>query len=203
PKLQLQGSFDQEAEEHGTDNIAGKWSGSDSDMREPGALELQMDGTGTSGVCTLSRSVSHDSQQNTCPLILQLGRLRAETNRLLEDLTEKEREFQQLLLQTLQQKNHDIESLRKRSKSTEVFSDALCEFHTTPVDSKAEELTQWLSTTQVDQQTIDKIVSNGYTLHDLLIDVTRDDLKYVQIRGGMMCRLWAAISAHRKLEGEK
>ncbi|XP_078423039.1 mitogen-activated protein kinase kinase kinase 5-like isoform X1 [Cetorhinus maximus] len=203
PKQELQGSFDQETDEQGTDNIPGKWSGSDSDMREPGALELQMDGAGTSGVSTLSCSVSHDSQHNTCPLILQLSRLRAETNRLLEDLAEKERDFQQLLLQALQQKNHDLKSLRKPSEPTDIFSVALCDFHTAPVDSEAEELTRWLSTAQADQQTIDKIVANGYTLQDLLTDVTRDDLKYIQIRGGMLCRLWAAISSHRKVEGEK
>ncbi|XP_078093860.1 mitogen-activated protein kinase kinase kinase 5-like isoform X2 [Mustelus asterias] len=202
PKLQIQGSFDQETDEQGTDNILGKWSGSDPDMREPEALDLQMDGAGTSGVSTLSRSVSHDSQQNSCRLIIQLGRLRAETNCLLEDLAEKERMFQQLLVQALQQRNHELESLRKRSESTAV-SIALCDSPTTPVDSETEELTQWLSTKQVNQRTIDKIIANGYTLHNLLNDVTRDDLMYVQIRGGMMCRLWAAISAHRKPEGEK
>ncbi|XP_067867221.1 mitogen-activated protein kinase kinase kinase 5-like isoform X2 [Heterodontus francisci] len=221
PKLQAQGSFDPETDEQDTDNILGKWSGSDCDMREPETLELQTDGAGTSGVSTLSRSVSHDSQQNPCPLIMQLSRLRAETNRygrhpqwaegmarqkitcLLEDLAEKERECQQLLLQALHQRNHDLKSLRERSESMDVLSVALCDFQSPPVDSETEELTQWLSTKQVDQRTIEKIVTNGYTLRDLLTDATRDDLKYAQIRGGMLCRLWAAISAHRKVEGEK
>uniref|UniRef100_UPI00398E5E85 mitogen-activated protein kinase kinase kinase 5-like n=1 Tax=Pristiophorus japonicus TaxID=55135 RepID=UPI00398E5E85 len=202
-KQQLHASFDQESDEQGTDNVPEKWSGSDSDMREPEALELQNDGAGTSGVSTLSRSVSHDSQQNTGPLIVQLSRLRAETNRLLEDLAERERACQQLLLQALHQKDHDIESLQKRSKSMDVLSVALCNFQSAPVDSETEELTQWLSTKHVNQGTIDKIVANGYTLQNLLTDATRDDLKYAQIRGGMLCRLWAVISAHRKMESEQ
>ncbi|XP_051892091.1 mitogen-activated protein kinase kinase kinase 5 isoform X2 [Pristis pectinata] len=196
-KLQMETSSDQERDEQGTDDFPGKWSGSLGDVGETDVLELQNDGAGTSGVSTLSRSVSYDSQQNTCPLILQLSRLRAETNRLLEDLAEKETEYQQLLLQALQQKNHVIELLQKRSESV----DAQHSFQSTHVDSKTEELTQWLLTTQVDQWTIDKIRAHGYTLHDLLNDVTKDDLKYTQIRGGMLCRLWAAISAHRKMEG--
>ncbi|XP_048414040.1 mitogen-activated protein kinase kinase kinase 5 isoform X2 [Stegostoma tigrinum] len=197
-KPQSQGSFDEDTNEHSMDNIPGKWSGSESDVREREALELQMDGAGTSGVSTLSRSVSHDSQQNACPLIVQLSRLRAESNRLLEDLAEKEREFQQLLQLTIHQKDHSLKSLRKRSESSDVYSD----FESAPVDSETEELTQWLLTSQVDQQTIDKIVANGYTLQDLLTDATRDDLKYSRIRGGMLCRLWAAISAHRKTKGK-
>ncbi|XP_048468919.1 mitogen-activated protein kinase kinase kinase 5-like [Rhincodon typus] len=197
-KPQSQGSFDEEADEHGTDNIPGKWSGSESDVREREALELQMDGAGTSGVSTLSRSMSHDSQQYACPLIVQLSRLRAESNRLLEDLAEKEREFQQLLQLTIHQKDHSLKSLRKRSESSDVYSG----FQSAPVDSETEELTQWLLTAQVDKQTIDKIVANGYTLQDLLTDATRDDLKYSRIRGGMLCRLWAAISAHRKTKGK-
>ncbi|XP_043573870.1 mitogen-activated protein kinase kinase kinase 5-like isoform X1 [Chiloscyllium plagiosum] len=201
-KHQIQRSFDQEADEHCTDNVPGKWSGSESDVREREVLELQMDGAGTSGVSTLSRSMSHDSQQNTCPLIVQLSQLRAESNRLLEDLAEKEREFQQLLQLTLHQKDHSLKSLRKRSESSDVYSAALCNFRSTTADSETEELTRWLVTTQVDQRTIDQIVANGYTLQDLLTDATRDDLKYAQIRGGMLCRLWAAICSHRKMNGK-
>lgn len=68
------------------------------------------------------------------------------------------------------------------------------------MDSKTEELTQWLLTTHVDQRTVGKILANGYTLQDLQTDVTKDDLRYSQIRGGMLCRLWAAISAHRGIQ---
>ncbi|XP_072890383.1 mitogen-activated protein kinase kinase kinase 5-like [Hemitrygon akajei] len=194
-KLQIESSSDLEPEERGTADFP--CSGSLSDVGETDALELQNDGAGTSGVSTLSRSVSYDSQQNTCPRILQLSRLRAETNRLLENLAEKECKYQQLLSQLLHQKEHIIELLQGRSESV----GAQCSFQSTLVDAKTEELTEWLLTTQVDQQTIDKIIADGYTLQDLLIDVTKDDLKYTQIRGGMLCRLWAAISAHRMMKG--
>ncbi|XP_062889994.1 mitogen-activated protein kinase kinase kinase 5 isoform X1 [Mobula hypostoma] len=194
-KLQIESSFDLETDERGTADFP--CNGSLSDVGETEAMELQNDGAGTSGVSTLSRSMSYDSQQNTCPRVLQLSRLRAETNRLLENLAEKECKYQQLLSQLLHQKDHVISLLREGSESVGVQ----CSFQSTLANSKTEELTEWLLTTQVDQQTIDKIIANGYTLQDLLIDVTKDDLKYTQIRGGMLCRLWAAISAHRMMNG--
>ncbi|XP_032901331.1 mitogen-activated protein kinase kinase kinase 5-like [Amblyraja radiata] len=195
-KLQMETTSDQDKDDRGTEDHPGKWRGSLGDVRETDELELQNDGAGTSGVSTLSRSVSYDSQQNISPLITQLSRLRAETNRLQEDLAERERECHELLLHTLQQKNNDIVLLRNRSGSM----DDNLSFQSTLVDSQTEELTQWLLTTHVDQRTVGKILANGYTLEDLQTDVTKDDLRYSQIRGGMLCRLWAAISAHRGVQ---
>ncbi|XP_069751967.1 mitogen-activated protein kinase kinase kinase 5 isoform X2 [Narcine bancroftii] len=181
-KLQITSLSDQEEDEPGTDDFLGKWSGSVGDGKEMDILELQNDGAGTSGVSTLSRSVSFDFQHTTCPLMVQLGQLKMETNRLLEDLAEKESKCQHLLLQMLHQKKHDIELLQQRSESMDALRAAQYSIHSGVVDSRKEELTQWLSTTQVNQQTIDKILANGYTLQDLLVDVTKDDLKYSQIR---------------------
>lgn len=80
-KLQMETTSDQDKDDRGTEDQPGKWRGSLGDVRETDELELQNDGAGTSGVSTLSRSVSYDSQQNISPLITQLSRLRAETNR--------------------------------------------------------------------------------------------------------------------------
>ncbi|XP_078279497.1 mitogen-activated protein kinase kinase kinase 5-like [Rhinoraja longicauda] len=192
-KQQIEASSDQDKDDQGTEDVQAKWSGSLGDVRETDGLELQNDDTGTSGVSTLSCSISRDSQQNTSLLITELNRLRAETNRLLEDLVARERECQELLWHILHQKNNDIELLQNRSGST----DANLSFQSASADSQTEDLTQWLLTTHVDQRTIGKILTNGYTLQDLLTEVTKEDLRCSQIRGGMLCRLWAAISAHR------
>uniref|UniRef100_A0A8C0G0T6 mitogen-activated protein kinase kinase kinase n=1 Tax=Chelonoidis abingdonii TaxID=106734 RepID=A0A8C0G0T6_CHEAB len=68
----------------------------------------------TSGVSTLSSVVSHESQQQH--LNLQLAKLKQETNRLLEVLVQKEREYQTLLQQTLEQKTQELHLLQLQSK---------------------------------------------------------------------------------------
>ncbi|XP_044297334.1 mitogen-activated protein kinase kinase kinase 15 isoform X2 [Varanus komodoensis] len=63
----------------------------------------------TSGVCLLSSCASPDAQQQ---LSLQLSKLKQETNRLLESLVQREREYQTLLRQMLEQKNQELHLLQ-------------------------------------------------------------------------------------------
>uniref|UniRef100_A0A8B9F293 mitogen-activated protein kinase kinase kinase n=1 Tax=Amazona collaria TaxID=241587 RepID=A0A8B9F293_9PSIT len=71
------------------------------------------DPTITSGVSTLSSVVSHEAQQQ---LSLELGRLKQETLRLLENLVQKEKEYQTLLRQSLEQKTQELHLLRLKLK---------------------------------------------------------------------------------------
>uniref|UniRef100_A0A8C8DLT3 mitogen-activated protein kinase kinase kinase n=1 Tax=Oryzias sinensis TaxID=183150 RepID=A0A8C8DLT3_9TELE len=59
-------------------------------------------------------------------------------------------------------------------------------------------LVRWLKSIQVDQDTIDKLLAHEFTLDCLLFMACREDLGYCGLRGGMLCRLWGAITAHRK-----
>uniref|UniRef100_A0A8B9DNI6 mitogen-activated protein kinase kinase kinase n=1 Tax=Anser cygnoides TaxID=8845 RepID=A0A8B9DNI6_ANSCY len=120
------------------------------------------DAIATSGVSTLSSTVSHDSQAAQRTLSVQLGRLKLETNRLLEELVQKEREFQVLLHQAIEEKDQEIKNLRLRSQ---------------PIADED---------------------SDNYTLMDVLCYVTRDDLKCLRLRGGMLCTLWKAITDFRE-----
>uniref|UniRef100_A0A8K9V5J8 mitogen-activated protein kinase kinase kinase n=1 Tax=Oncorhynchus mykiss TaxID=8022 RepID=A0A8K9V5J8_ONCMY len=69
----------------------------------------------TSAVSTLSSTLSSPPPPlRSQPLGAQLGRLKQETNRLLEELLHREREYQQVLKTTLQQRQHDLELVRVR-----------------------------------------------------------------------------------------
>uniref|UniRef100_UPI0037E78037 mitogen-activated protein kinase kinase kinase 5 n=1 Tax=Semicossyphus pulcher TaxID=241346 RepID=UPI0037E78037 len=128
-----------------------------------------------------------------CPLSEKLKDLRLETRRLLSQLNEKETEYQELLKNSVQRKQEQIDTLRKAAvaEDGELVSQK-------GFNPEAKALVRWLKTVPVDQDTINKLLSHGFTLDCLLHMASRDDLMYCGIRGGMLCRVWAAIVARRK-----
>ncbi|XP_075354927.1 mitogen-activated protein kinase kinase kinase 5 isoform X2 [Mycteria americana] len=156
------------------------------------------DAVATSGVSTLSSTVSHDSQAAHRSLSVQLGRLKLETNRLLEELVQKEREFQVLLHQAIEEKDQEIRNLRLRSQPIDIPGLSVCHRHSTGTGTEDPDLINWLSVQGADQATINKFLAEDYTLMDVLCYVTRDDLKCLRLRGGMLCTLWKAITDFRE-----
>ncbi|XP_053192764.1 mitogen-activated protein kinase kinase kinase 5 isoform X2 [Scomber japonicus] len=159
------------------------------------------DTVATSGVSTLSSTVSHESHNAQRSISMELGRMKLETTRLLEQLLEKEREYQAILQQVLEERDQEIRLLRLRSEpaDTPVSSSSLegqtsqpAELHEDP------ELSSWLRLYGADQDSIDRILREEYTLNDILHDVTRDDLKSLTLRGGILCKLWKAITDYRQ-----
>ncbi|KPP74712.1 mitogen-activated protein kinase kinase kinase 15-like, partial [Scleropages formosus] len=137
----------------------------------------------TSGVSTLSSVLSQECQRvhPGHPAGAQLGRLKQETNRLLEDLVQKEKEYQQVLRHSLQQRVQDLELMRVRSRPIDIHPPAI--FHI-PADLEPDkELTDWLKELGVDANTIEKFVMEDYTLNDVLNEVTKEDLRHLQLRG--------------------
>ncbi|XP_034505795.1 mitogen-activated protein kinase kinase kinase 15, partial [Ailuropoda melanoleuca] len=130
-------------------------------------------------------------------LSLQLGELRQETSRLLEHLVRKEREYQDLLRQTLEQKTQELYHLQLQFKSNDTTENPA-----SPPGSQGQktdqELIDWLQLQGADASTIEKIVEEGYTLSDILNDITKDDLRHLRLRGGLLCRLWTAVSQYRR-----
>nr|XP_021482727.1 mitogen-activated protein kinase kinase kinase 15 [Meriones unguiculatus] len=125
---------------------------------------------------------------------LQLRELRQETNRLWKHLVQREREYQNLLRLTLEQKTQELHHLQlqyKPSGGTE---------NPAPPDGLGtdRELIDWLQLQGVDANTIEKIVEEDYTLSDILNDITKEDLRSLRLRGGVLCRLWQAVSKHRR-----
>ncbi|XP_021788265.2 mitogen-activated protein kinase kinase kinase 15 isoform X1 [Papio anubis] len=137
-----------------------------------------------------------EAQPHQQHLSLQLGELRQETNRLLEHLVEKEREYQNLLRQTLEQKTQELYHLQLKLKSN-----CITENPAGPYGQRTDkELIDWLRLQGADAKTIEKIVEEGYTLSDILNEITKEDLRYLRLRGGLLCRLWSAVSQYRRAQ---
>ncbi|MEQ2314361.1 Mitogen-activated protein kinase kinase kinase 5, partial [Ameca splendens] len=165
------------------------------------AVAAHDDTVATSGVSTLSSTVSHESHNAQRSMSMALGRMKLETNRLLEELLQKERQYQAILQQVLEEREQEIRLLRIRSEPAEpaTASEGLqgqrseaAERHEDP------ELSRWLRLSGADQDAIDRLLNEEYTLNDILHYVTRDDLKSLRLRGGVLCKLWKAITDFRQ-----
>ncbi|XP_027458732.1 mitogen-activated protein kinase kinase kinase 5 isoform X2 [Zalophus californianus] len=152
------------------------------------------DAVATSGVSTLSSTVSHDSQNAHRSLNVQLGRMKIETNRLLEELVRKEKELQALLHQAIEEKDQEIKHLKLKSQPIGL---PLCPRGSPGTNTEDSELTEWLREKGADEDTISRFLAEDYSLEDVLYYVTRDDLKCLRLRGGMLCTLWKAITDFR------
>ncbi|KTG35210.1 hypothetical protein cypCar_00021200 [Cyprinus carpio] len=146
------------------------------------ARTTQEDQALTSGVSTLSSVISHEAQRPQHPLGAQIGRLKQETSRLLEELVQKEREYQQVLRQTLQQRVHDIELIRIRQQPSAEMPSTPSIFHIVAHPEPDKKLTDWLKEQGADSETIDKFVEEDFTLNDVLCDVTKEDLRCLRLR---------------------
>ncbi|XP_040206437.1 mitogen-activated protein kinase kinase kinase 5 [Rana temporaria] len=163
-----------------------------------GPSAVNDDNVHTSGVSTLSSTMSHESQNAQRSLNMQLGRLKIESNRLLEELLQKERDFQALLRQAIEEKDHEIKRLQHRSQPINIPGISVS--HTRPSNSSNEdlELIYWLQQHHVEEDTINKFLAEDYRLEDILWHVTREDLKSMDLRGGALCAIWRAITDSRE-----
>ncbi|CAK6440816.1 unnamed protein product [Pipistrellus nathusii] len=125
-----------------------------------------------------------DPEQSPPPLMVQLGLLRAETDRLRDVLAEKEWECQALMQQALQRLDKEA---------------GTCSLASAPraAGTVDQGLVQWLQDLNVDSGAIQTLLNHSFTLHALLTCATKDDLTYTRIRGGTVCRIWRAILAQR------
>ncbi|XP_052000607.1 mitogen-activated protein kinase kinase kinase 5-like [Xyrauchen texanus] len=129
---------------------------------------------------------------NHSTLAKELSELRLESRRLLIQLNEKEKEFQELLKNTLQMKQRQINALDVRSAFA--ATDNKPSYHNTQNMA----MVRWLRGVPVDEKTIETLLFHEFNLDSLIHLTCRDDLQYCGIKGGMLCRLWAAISKQRK-----
>ncbi|XP_069896876.1 mitogen-activated protein kinase kinase kinase 15 [Dipodomys merriami] len=141
--------------------------------------------------CSMMVQVTQSHLQH---LRLQLNSLRQESHRLLEHLLQKEREYQKLLQLNLEQKTQELYRLKSQFKS-----DGNTE-NPEPLQGRGtdKELIDWLQLQGVDANTIERIIQEDYTLSHILNDITKEDLRYLRLRGGVLCRIWHAVSQHRR-----
>ncbi|MEQ2267271.1 hypothetical protein XENORESO_003837, partial [Xenotaenia resolanae] len=123
---------------------------------------------------------------------------------LLEELLQKEKEYQHVLKATLQQRTHDLELIRVRHRPPDISPPSILHV---PADHEPDKrLTDWLKEHGADPDTIDKFLMEEYNLIDILTEVSKDDLRSLRLRGGVLCRIWRAIQRYRerdRLTGDK
>ncbi|XP_030637021.1 mitogen-activated protein kinase kinase kinase 5 [Chanos chanos] len=146
----------------------------------------------TEAGCVSRSHLSRELLSSSAPLAKELTQLRLETRRLLTQLSEKEKEYQELLRSSVQRKQSLINSLRDTPGTDD--TDTKPSFQ----DTHSLAMIRWLKNLRVDQETIDTLLAHAFTLDSLLHIASRDDLKYSGIKGGMLCRIWTAIAAQRK-----
>uniref|UniRef100_A0A8C4DJG4 mitogen-activated protein kinase kinase kinase n=1 Tax=Dicentrarchus labrax TaxID=13489 RepID=A0A8C4DJG4_DICLA len=123
------------------------------DSRAP-PVATHDDTVATSGVSTLSSTVSHESHNAQRSVSMELGRMKLETNRLLEQLLEREREYQAILQQVLEEREQEIRLLRLRSEP----ADGPEEQRSSPSERHEDpDLTSWLRLYGADQDSIDRV----------------------------------------------
>lgn len=164
------------------------------------ALVHHDDTVATSGVSTLSSTVSHESQSAQRSISMELGRMKLETKRLLEELVEKEREYQAILQQVLEDREQEIKLLKCRTGPIDAPVQLVNTRSSLDGDGDLQ-LLEWLKLHGADADSIERIIAEDYSLDDILHYVTRDDLKTLRLRGGVLCKLWSAITEHRKKPG--
>ncbi|XP_026857431.2 LOW QUALITY PROTEIN: mitogen-activated protein kinase kinase kinase 5 [Electrophorus electricus] len=189
-KLQLQSSFEMEEgtpieteqpRENGQEASAESPAGDGGPAQHP---------EGSEGQATSSR-LPASLLSSYRPLAQEFTKLRQETWRLLTQLSEKEKEYQELLRDSVQSKQGQIDSLKERS-APETNDNKVEWSH-----DQTQALVQWLKAVPVDEHTISTVLAHGFTLNVLLYMACRDDLKYCGIKGGMLCRMWRAILKQR------
>ncbi|XP_019696307.1 mitogen-activated protein kinase kinase kinase 15 isoform X2 [Harpegnathos saltator] len=153
----------------------------------------------------------------------QMGALKMENMRLLQELIESQKSYQSLLQQVLEEQRvqvgtltHLCENINRKAGRQEIGSYDTCDSGN--VSQQPERLTttdirnsnnthpdtaliDWLRNLQIDEASIDRFLYEEYVLEDILDHITRDDLRRLNLRGGIEIRIWQAILRHRENNG--
>ncbi|GIZ01938.1 hypothetical protein CEXT_738141 [Caerostris extrusa] len=65
------------------------------------------------------------------------------------------------------------------------------------IDEEFRDLHEWLLNAGADEETISKFAMQKYNKDDVLMYMTREDLRYLGLRGGMELRIWRHLVNHR------
>ncbi|XP_066538799.1 mitogen-activated protein kinase kinase kinase 5 [Hoplias malabaricus] len=130
---------------------------------------------------------------NSCsPLAQEFTQLCQETKRLLARLSEKEKEYQELLKHSLQTRQEVIDAHKIKTAFESCGNKAMSQ------NAQTLAMVRWLRAIPVDDHTIGTLLAHRFTLDSLLHMACKDDLRYCKIKGGMLCRIWRAICTQRK-----
>lgn len=147
----------------------------------------------------------------------QMGALKMENMKLLQELIESQKTYQTLLQQALEEQRaqintltHLCENINRRTRQESGYNSSVSpnmsqqstsliitdtQNNTALLPNMA--LVDWLRDLQMDDTSIDKFLYEEYTLEDILYHVTREDLRRLNLKGGIELRIWQAIQRHR------
>ncbi|KAK2575933.1 hypothetical protein KPH14_007295 [Odynerus spinipes] len=155
----------------------------------------------------------------------QMESLKTENMKLLQELLDCQKSYQVLLQQALEEQrtqmnilthlceNINRKALRQESGYNSTVSGCNTTRQTESVETAStdprnpsrrdEALINWLQDLEVDEVSIDRFLYEEYTLEDVLNYFTRDDIRRLNLRGGVELRIWQAILKHRRDHEDK
>ncbi|XP_052087032.1 mitogen-activated protein kinase kinase kinase 15-like isoform X6 [Mytilus californianus] len=145
------------------------------------------------------KSIQHAYRNSaSAELRTQIDNLEEENMRLLQQLVQTNQSYGSLLKKSLDDKKVQMELLQSFIATSSVspgspIKSRVPDIHEPP----DEELASWLKKANFEQETIDVISREQYLLQDLLELVRLEDLSKLQLRSGVIFRLWRAILNHR------
>ncbi|XP_012153342.1 apoptotic signal-regulating kinase 1 isoform X3 [Megachile rotundata] len=149
----------------------------------------------------------------------QMGSLKMENMKLLQELIDSQKLYQGLLQQILDEQRAQVntltrlcENINKRITRQESGYNSSISGNTlqqpvslivsnshSSTDPYADQaLVEWLQSLQIDEATIERFMYEQYTLDDVLNHISRDDIRRLNLRGGIELRIWQAIINHRQ-----
>ncbi|XP_011303052.1 mitogen-activated protein kinase kinase kinase 5 isoform X2 [Fopius arisanus] len=150
----------------------------------------------------------------------QMGSLKMENMRLLQELLDSQKTFHSILQQALEEQRAQVGTLtqlcedinRKFMRQESGYNSSICGTAPSPqpplvpqisvtdhnnASNTDRRLTEWLQGLGVDDASIDRFIYEEYSLEDVLFHMSRDDLRKLNLRGGVELRIWMAIMQTR------
>jgi len=118
-----------------------------------------------------------------------LAALRRENLRLLQELVDSQRSYQDMLRAALSEQQLHLQLVQQQHNVPQQLSSESA--------SSDPALITWLQSHNVNDTEVAMFTREGYTLDDVLTFFNRDDLRRLGLRGGTELRLWRAILEHR------
>ncbi|CAH1404104.1 unnamed protein product [Nezara viridula] len=188
-------------------------------ITSPDLIEKDIERTQTEGTPSVNStvnsqpmSISSSYQPNLRPrLRAQISSLKNDNYKLMQELVDVQKNMLSFLKQMVDEHKTVVEFLRNVSGTYSPISvsdysstDDLRQKRLVPQISVSSDTTpdnklvNWLQSMNIEEQSINKFVAEEYTLNDVLHYMGRDDLRRLQLKGGVELRIWNAILAWRK-----
>ncbi|XP_058791363.1 mitogen-activated protein kinase kinase kinase 15 isoform X2 [Phymastichus coffea] len=170
----------------------------------------------TSGVSTVNSTKSHKTGESAdyskywLEYHDQMGSLKVENMKLMHELLEGQKVYQSLLYQALEEQKEQLRVLTDLCKSInqKISRKNLGRPQISITDYNDENavdspLIHWLQNLNVDSDAIDRFINEEYILEDILVYINREDLRRLNLKGGVELKIWKAILTHRNSSNPK